>query len=160
MSKKIGKSTKTSKIFANIINMLKTAQITIKCVESKCKIESKNIKVIKKDTETQIAKLRKDLHDKKIKFPEYKKKVAQLKIKMIKTKERDDVVSCQLQKCQKETKNMINLTLDNLLNSSFIDKKSKIYMLASKYKKLFKDKNNMTVKNINQYDIDFAKIRA
>ena len=71
---------------------------------------------------------------------------------MIKEKERDYLIDCQLKNCYNDTMNMLKLSIENMLRTA---KNTEQYKLALKYKKLFK----ITKEDINNIDIDMMKIR-
>jgi hypothetical protein len=136
----------------NLIEMMRSVGATKKCIDKKCITQlakSKKNKYI-----SELEKLKQDFKDKKVDFKTFYKKSNQIEIKIIKEKYRDELIECQLKNCYKETEYMIRMAINSFLID---DNKGKaIYNIASKYKKLF-EKNKITVKNLNEYDIKIIK---
>ena len=144
-----------------------------KCLSIKCKKEQDKLKKSKYLVEIEkltieFQKNVKDLNERfkndKVKreaefgkkFINYMKKITEIKIKMIKEKERDYLIDCQLKNCYNDTMNMLKLSIENMLKVA--DKTTEQYKVALKYKKIF-ETNKLKGDDINNLDIDMMKIR-
>jgi uncharacterized membrane protein len=136
----------------NLIEMMRSLGATKKCIENKCNAQSAKSK--KNKYITELEKLKQDFTDKKIDFKTFYKKSNQIEIKIIKEKYRDELIECQLKNCYKETEHMVKIAINSFLIDS--NKGKAIYKIASKYNKLF-EKNKITVKSLNEYDIEIIK---
>lgn len=90
------------------------------------------------------------------KFINYMKKTTEIKIRMMKEKERDELIDCQLKNCYEDTLHMLKLSTENML--AMPDKTTEQYKLALKYKKIF-ETTKLKGKDINNLDIDMMKIK-
>jgi uncharacterized membrane protein len=136
----------------NILDMMRSLGATKKCIDNKCNVQlskSKKNKYI-----TDLEKLKQDFKDKKVDFKTFYKRSNHIEIKIIKYKYRDELIECQLKNCYNETEYMIRMAINSFLIDS--NKGNAIYKIASKYKKLF-EKKKITVKSLNEYDIEIIK---
>jgi len=156
-----------------LTNMLDAVVALQKCLTAKCKIEQEKLKKgrffieIEKSTsefQNDVKELQERFKDDKEKreaafgkrFIRYMKVITELKIKMMKEKERDELINCQLKNCYEDTSHMVKLSIENMLAQP--DKTTEQYKLALKYKKIF-DTNKFIGKDINNLDIDMLKIK-
>ena len=124
------------------------------CLTKKCNKEFEESK--KNKYMIEIEKLKDAFNNKKIDFITFANKKTSLEIKIIKEKQREELMKCQLKNCYDETRNMTKSSIETLTAD---DKKgTPLYVMASKYKKIF-EKNNyeLTQKVIDDLDIDSLK---
>ena len=147
-----------------------------KCLESKCKKEQKQLNKNKYVIEKKI-NFRKYLenrrnihsrfeHDKKKRdvefrkaYMKYMKERTKIKIKIMKEKEYNDLLNCQLKKCYNDTLNTLNIQIESIL--AYTNKNTEEYKLASKYKKILTQMgktNKLTGEEIKRFNIDLVKI--
>jgi hypothetical protein len=156
-----------------LTSMLDAVVALQKCLSIKCKIEQEKLKKSKylveiekitgefqngvKDLQERF-KNDKDKREAEFgkKFINYMKKTTELKIKMMKEKERDELIDCQLKNCYEDTLHMLKLSIENMLEAA--DKTTEQYKLALKYKKIF-ETTKLKGEDINNLDIDMMKIR-
>lgn len=144
-----------------------------KCLSIKCKVEQEKLKKSKYLAEIEKLTIEfqngvKDLQerfkndkDKREaefgkKFINYMKEITEIKIKMMKDKERGDLIDCQLKNCYNDTLHMLKLSNENMLKVA--DKTTEQYKVALKYKKIF-EKNKLKGDDLNNLDIDMMKIK-
>jgi hypothetical protein len=156
-----------------LTNMLDALVALQKCLTAKCKIEQEKLKKgrflteiekITSEFQNDVKELQERFKDDKEKreaafgkrFIRYMKVITELKIKMMKEKERDKLINCQLKNCYDDTTHMVKLSIENMLEAA--DKTTEQYKLALKYKKIF-DTNKFIGKDINNFDIDILKIK-
>jgi hypothetical protein len=99
--------------------------------------------------ENLIFDFRNNLKNGKADFKKFNKEIAQLKLKVMKEKEREIVVKCKLNNCYNESLILFKLTIENIL--AHYVKSSKEYKFASKYKKIL-ETNKLTVKIVNNIE--------
>ena len=75
---------------------------------------------------------------------------AKLKIKIIKEKDHNNFINCQLKNCYNKSINTLKILIENILTHT--NKNTEEFKLASKYNKLFKE-NKLTVEDIKSFDI-------
>ena len=142
------------------------------CLEMKCKKEenqlNKNKYVIeKKKLGSKLFKkwdkIKERFHnDKERMFIEYEKADlkrakdrAKLKLKIIKEKDHQNFINCQLKNCNNDSLNTLKIIIESMLTN--LNRNTEKYKLASKYNKLFKA-NKLTVEDFKRFDIDIMKI--
>jgi len=84
------------------------------------------------------------------------KEALKIKLDMLKSEEKRRVVDCQLEKCYKQTKNVLQTTFEVFTDPS-IPVPAKMRELGKKYKEIFK--KVITAKQLIQSDIDTLKIK-
>jgi hypothetical protein len=119
---------------------------TVKCIAKKCKKEKEELELKREKHQKKLLKLLKEKPSKV-----NTKKIQDHTIKILKSNERLKLVSCQLDKCYKQTDDMVKITIKQILQKP----NSSLYKVAKKYDKVFKEK--MTLKTITDYDIDSYK---
>jgi hypothetical protein len=142
---------KNLKLLLDMIGLLGKLK---ECLTKKCNKEFEDSK--KNKYMIEIEKLKDAFNNKKIDFITFANKKTSLEIKIIKEKQREELMKCQLKNCYDETRNMIKSSIETLTAD---DKKgTPLYVMASKYKKIF-EKNNyeLTQKVIDDLDIDSLK---
>jgi len=131
--------------------MLKLLADLENCLKQKCKIETKQFK---KNTDyITINKLREDFNNNKISQDKFLSEFSKIKLKLLKSDARDEIIKCQLNNCYSETKTMIDKTVSTILNNNnnIYKKDEPIYKLA---KKLLKYKGKkITLKDLKDIDI-------
>ena len=83
-------------------------------------------------------------------------KIAELKIKVIEEKHRDELMACQLKDCYKETLNAMKLSIEGILATT--KKDTDDYKLAYKYKTIFA-KSKITQQHIDNLEIEVMKLK-
>ena len=149
------------------------------CLESKCKKEQgqlKNNKYVleKKQIFTKYLDSRNDVrtrfdigeYDKgkrEVKFgkayTKYMKERTKIKIKIMKEKEYNDLLNCQMKNCYNDTFNTLKIRIESIL--AHTKKNTEEYKLASKYKKILTQmgkKTKLTGEEVNRFNIDMVKI--
>jgi hypothetical protein len=84
------------------------------------------------------------------------KKVAELKIKVIEEKHRDELIACQLKDCYKETLEAMKLSIEGILATT--KKDTDDYKLACRYKQIFK-KGIITQQHIDNLEVEVMKLK-
>ena len=97
----------------NMNNMLRAAIAVITCIKKKCKHEQEQLKKNKYLIEAEQLML--DVQNGKNDLKSVMKKIAELKIKVIEEKYRDELIACQLKECYKETVNAMKLSIESIL---------------------------------------------
>ena len=138
-----------------LVNTLEKLVATQKCIQKNCKAEHKKMKKITEKYQEKIHKILKDLQKHKVTGDEWLKQMSDITIEMYETTERFNLVKCQADKCQKETKDMAMTALDTFMKEYKRD--HAIHKFAAKYKKLFK--KHMSAENIQKFDIEFQKLK-
>lgn len=137
------------------VNILEKLVATQKCVSENCKTEYKKMKKITEKFQQKIDKISKDLKKNKITSDEWVQKISDFTIEMYETTQRFNLVKCQADKCQKETKVMVLASLDEFISE--YKRGHPMHKFAAKYKKLFK--NHVKAEDIQTFDIEFQKIK-
>jgi len=114
----------------NMNNMLRAAIAVADCIKNKCKYEKEQLKKNKYIIEAENLML--DVKNGKKDLKTVMKKIAELKIKVIEEKHRDELMACQLKDCYKETLNAMKLSIEGILATT--KKDTDDYKLAYKYK--------------------------
>ena len=128
-----------------------------KCIKTNCKklhdeFEKKNKKIEENKNKIML--------DKKTSLVNKTKLIHKLRVDLLKTKERGEMVKCQLQKCQTELGNVLQL----VFNSPPVvfakdNKKSPYYKFYKKYVHLLK-KKNIEYKDIKDMDVEHYNITS
>jgi len=130
----------------NLMNLLVDLQ---KCVKDKCEIERKKVEN-SADIKT-INNLRKDLENNKITVDKYLEQFSEVKLNILKSDIRNELIKCQLNNCYSFTKKTIDNSVSNILNSKIYSKNEPVYKLAKKLLK-YKDKK-LTLKDLKDIDV-------
>jgi hypothetical protein len=142
------------KNFKRLFEMIGLVSVLKECFTKKCKNEFEESK--KNKYMIEIEKLKDAFNSNKLDFITFANKKTSLEIKIIKEKQREELMKCQLKNCYDETRNMIKSSIETLTADD--NKGTPLYVMASKYKKIF-EKNNyeLTQKVIDELDIDSLK---
>ena len=138
----------------NMNNMLRAAMAVITCVKKKCKHEQEQLKKNKYLIEAENLML--DVKNGKRDIKTVMKKIAELKIKVIEEKYRDELIACQLKDCYKETLEAMKLSIEGILATT--KKDTDDYKLASRYKIIFK-KGIITQQHIDNLEVEVMKLK-
>lgn len=138
----------------NINNMLRAAIAVTDCIKKKCKHEKEQLKKNKYIIEAENLML--DVKNGKRDLKTVMKKIAELKIKVIEEKHRDELMACQLKDCYKETLNAMKLSIEGILATT--KKDTDDYKLAYKYKTIFA-KSKITQQHIDNLEIEIMKLK-
>ena len=138
----------------NINNMLRAAIAVTDCIKKKCKHEKEQLKKNKYIIEAENLML--DVKNGKKDLKTVMKKIAELKIKVIEEKHRDELMACQLKDCYKETLNAMKLSIEGILATT--KKDTDDYKLAYKYKTIFA-KSKITQQHIDNLEIEIMKLK-
>ena len=133
-----------------ILNMFKLLIDLEKCVKEKCKIERKKIE--KSADMITINNLREDFKNQKITTEKFLEQFSKIKLNILKSELRDELIKCQIDKCYSDTKKVIDNSVSNILNSKIYSKDEPIYKLAKKISN-YKDKK-LTIQDIKDLDIE------
>jgi predicted nucleic acid-binding Zn-ribbon protein len=133
-----------------ILNMFKLLIDLEKCVKEKCKIERKKIE--KSADMITINNLREDFKNQKITTEKFLEQFSKIKLNILKSELRDELIKCQIDKCYSDTKKVIDNSVSNILNSKIYSKDEPIYKLAKKIVN-YKDKK-LTIQDIKDLDIE------
>ena len=158
---------KKNSIFSNLIpdnmkneikNLFDAAIVLENCLKTKCKNEQKQLKEnkITMEIEKLMLNFQENLKNGKVDYKKFNNEIVKLKIKAMKEKENEELVKCQLNNCYNESLQAIKLSLENILALS--EKKSKKYMFALKYKKIF-EKNKLTAKQLNKFGVEMLNLQ-
>lgn len=134
-----------------VMNIISIVSDLEKCLQKKCKIERKNLE--KDGNVIALNNLVKDFTDKKINFTEYLKKFSKIKLNILNSNIRDNLIKCQLKKCYSLTKKTLDVSVGNILKS--YNKDEPIYKIAKKLEK-YKGKK-ITYEDIKNIDIESHK---
>lgn len=127
----------------------------MKCIESKCKISHDKFKKKKMIHDQKIMKI---LLDGKMSLDKKNKLKFKLYKDLLKTKERGEMVKCQLEKCKTEFDHLIHIIFNAPpLVFAKNNKKSPYYKFYIKYAPLL-NKKNIEYKDVKDMDIEFNKI--
>ena len=148
------KSVSLSPNVPNINNMLRAAIAVTDCIKKKCKHEKEQLKKNKYIIEAENLML--DVKNGKKDLKTVMKKIAELKIKVIEEKHRDELMACQLKDCYKETLNAMKLSIEGILATT--KKDTDDYKLAYKYKTIFA-KSKITQQHIDNLEIEIMKLK-
>lgn len=148
------KSVSLSPNVPNINNMLRAAIAVTDCIKNKCKHEKEQLKKNKYIIEAENLML--DVKNGKKDLKTVMKKIAELKIKVIEEKHRDELMACQLKDCYKETLNAMKLSIEGILATT--KKDTDDYKLAYKYKTIFA-KSKITQQHIDNLEIEIMKLK-
>ena len=138
----------------NMNNMLRAAIDVANCIKKKCKHEKEQLKKNKYIIEAENLML--DAKNGKRDLKTVMKKIAELKIKVIEEKHRDELMACQLKDCYKETLNAMKLSIEGILATT--KKDTDDYKLACKYKTIFA-KSKITQQHIDNLEIEIMKLK-
>lgn len=138
----------------NMNNMLRAAIDVANCIKKKCKHEKEQLKKNKYIIEAENLML--DAKNGKRDLKTVMKKIAELKIKVIEEKHRDELIACQLKDCYKETLNAMKLSIEGILATT--KKDTDDYKLACKYKTIFA-KSKITQQHIDNLEIEIMKLK-
>ena len=138
----------------NMNNMLRAAIAVADCIKNKCKYEKEQLKKNKYIIEAENLML--DVKNGKKDLKTVMKKIAELKIKVIEEKHRDELMACQLKDCYKETLNAMKLSIEGILATT--KKDTDDYKLAYKYKTIFA-KSKITQQHIDNLEIEVMKLK-
>lgn len=138
----------------NMNNMLRAAIAVADCIKNKCKYEKEQLKKNKYIIEAENLML--DVKNGKKDLKTVMKKIAELKIKVIEEKYRDELMACQLKDCYKETLNAMKLSIEGILFTT--KKDTDDYKLAYKYKTIFA-KSKITQQHIDNLEIEVMKLK-
>ena len=148
------KSVSLSPNVPNINNMLRAAIAVTDCIKKKCKHEKEQLKKNKYIIEAENLML--DVKNGKKDLKTVMKKIAELKIKVIEEKHRDELMACQLKDCYKETLNAMKLSIEGILATT--KKDTDDYKLARRYKIIFA-KSKITQQHIDNLEIEIMKLK-
>ena len=148
------KSVSLSPNVPNINNMLRAAIAVTDCIKKKCKHEKEQLKKNKYIIEAENLML--DVKNGKKDLKTVMKKIAELKIKVIEEKHRDELMACQLKDCYKETLNAMKLSIEGILATT--KKDTDDYKLARRYKIIFA-KSKITQQHIDNLEIEVMKLK-
>jgi hypothetical protein len=149
------------------------------CLESKCKKEqgqlNKNKYVLEKkkiftkyldsrnDILTRFDRGEYDTKKREVEFgkayTKYMKERTKIKIKIMKEKEYNDLLNCQMKNCYNDTLNTLKIHIESIL--AHTNKTTDEYKLASKYKKIIAQmakKTKLTGEDIKRFNNDLVKI--
>jgi len=138
----------------NLNNMFRAAMAVLTCVKKKCKHEQEQLKKNKYIIEAENLML--DVKNGKKDLKTVMKKVAELKIKVIQEKHRDELIACQLKDCYKETLEAMKLSIEGILATA--KKDTDDYKLACRYKIIFK-KGIITQQHIDNLEVEVMKLK-
>jgi hypothetical protein len=138
----------------NMNNMLRAAIAVITCIKKKCKHEQEQLKKNKYLIEAEQLLL--DVKNGKRDMNTVMKKVAELKIKVIEEKYRDELIACQLKDCYKETLNAMKSSIEGILATT--KKDTDDYKIACRYKIIFA-KSKITQQHIDNLEIEVMKLK-
>lgn len=138
----------------NMNNMLRAAIDVANCIKKKCKHEKEQLKKNKYIIEAENLML--DAKNGKKDLKTVMKKIAELKIKVIEEKHRDELIACQLKDCYKETLNAMKLSIEGILATT--KKDTDDYKLACRYKTIFA-KSKITQQHIDNLEIEVMKLK-
>jgi len=133
-----------------ILNMFKLLIDLEKCVKEKCKIERKKIE--KSADMITINNLREEFKNKKITIDKFLEQFSKIKLNILKSELRDELIKCQIDKCYSDTKKVIDNSVSHILNSKNYSKDEPIYKLAKKISN-YKDKK-LNIQDIKDIDIE------
>jgi hypothetical protein len=133
-----------------ILNMFKLLIDLEKCVKEKCKIERKKIE--KSADMININNLREDFKNKKMSADKFLEQFSKIKLNILKSELRDELIKCQIDKCYSDTKKVIDNSVSHILNSKNYSKDEPIYKLAKKISN-YKDKK-LNIQDIKDIDIE------
>jgi hypothetical protein len=133
-----------------ILNMFKLLIDLEKCVKEKCKIERKKIE--KSADMITINNLREDFKNKKMSADKFLEQFSKIKLNILKSELRDELIKCQIDKCYSDTKKVIDNSVSHILNSKNYSKDEPVYKLAKKISN-YKDKK-LTIQDIKDLDIE------
>ena len=133
-----------------ILNLLILLEDMSKCIKEKCKIEYK--KQEKAADAIALNNLREDLKNEKISSEKFLEQFSKLKLNILKSEIREELVKCQLNKCYSQTKKLIDISASTILKSKTYSKDEPIYKLAKKISN-YKNKK-LTYKVITDLDIE------
>jgi hypothetical protein len=133
-----------------ILNMFKLLIDLEKCVKEKCKIERKKIE--KSADMITINNLREDFKNKKMSADKFLEQFSKIKLNILKSELRDELIKCQIDKCYSDTKKVIDNSVSHILNSKNYSKDEPVYKLAKKISN-YKDKR-LTIQDIKDLDIE------
>jgi hypothetical protein len=125
-----------------------------KCVEKNCKKQKEEYENKNKDKNKKLHTILMEIAKKPSK--KLMKEALKLRIDMMKTDEKRKVVECQLEKCYKQTKTVLQTTFDIFTDPS-IPVPIKLRELGKKYKELFK--KTITAQQVIKADIEALKIK-
>jgi hypothetical protein len=132
-----------------MLNMFKLLIDLEKCVKEKCKIERKKIE--KSADMITINNLREDFKNKKMSADKFLEQFSKIKLNILKSELRDELIKCQIDKCYSDTKKVIDNSVSHILNSKY-SKNEPIYKLAKKIAN-YKDKK-LNIQDIKDIDIE------
>jgi hypothetical protein len=92
-------------------------------------------------------------------YIKYMKDRTKIKIKIMKEKEHNDLLTCKLKSCYNDNLNTLKILIESIL--AHTKKNTEKYKLASKYKKLLTQMGKttkLTGEEVNRFDIDMVKI--
>lgn len=138
----------------NMNNMLRAAIAVADCIKKRCKHEKEQLKKNKYIIEAENLML--DVKNGKRDLKTVMKKIAEVKIKVIEEKHRDELMACQLKDCYKETLNAMKLSIEGILATT--KKDTDDYKLARRYKIIFA-KSKITQQHIDNLEIEVMKLK-
>lgn len=141
--------------FETLVKLMRELKQNTKCMQRKCKEAYTAFQNKKKLHDKKIMKI---ILDKKISLEKKQKMKYELINDLYKTKERNDMVKCQMQQCQKEVKSLLRVIFESPpLIYAKNNKKSPYYQYYKKYVSLLK-KKNITYEDVKDMDIEHYKI--
>lgn len=131
---------------ATINKIVSHIKNTMVCIEKHCAAEKKKLQAVN----MKYRKERMNLFKSNMSNKQFMQKMLAINKKINKTEEKIKSTECQLNKCYKETHDMIMISIDKILKR--INKKTepKKYEIIMKYKKLFSKK--IEVKDLIKFD--------
>ena len=138
-------------------NILDAVLALSSCLKTKCKIEQEQSKKTKLAIEMEklMLNFQENLKNGKVDFKKFNNKIKELKIKIMKEKESEDLVNCQLKNCYNESIKSLKVSFESIL--ALGDKKTGEYKLALKYKKILETKK-LTAELLNKLRIEMMKL--
>lgn len=138
-------------------NILDAVLALSSCLKTKCKIEQEQSKKTKLSIEMEklMLNFQENLINGKVDFKKFNNKINELKIKIMKEKEGEDLVNCQLKNCYNESIKSLKVSFESIL--AIKDKKTGEYKLALKYKKILETKK-LTAELLNNLRIEMMKL--
>ena len=134
------------------MNSNKNIKLLLECNIHNCKKERNEIIKKSKQNISNIFKILNDITNKKITEKQGAKMFRDLTIKLYKSSERLQLITCQLNKCYNETKNLLDFTYKKFIKNE----KDPRYKIVKNYKNKFDKK--IIPRYLQKYDIEMVKI--
>lgn len=125
-----------------------------KCARQSC---AQEFKMIQKLNDKHYKKAEKILH-KKQNNEEYLSDMIALNKQKLESEERQNMLKCQISKCNEETNNLLNVILETQLKQFNNNKQHPLYKTISEYKKMLK-KGKITPEELRKIDKEILGIK-